>query len=64
MTIYEINKYILQQDEESKHIIIAEKIDETTARIVFHASRDKTTPMLTEQEGKKFIEEALNILFV
>lgn len=55
MIIYENDKYVVQQSEINKHILIIEKVNKTEGKIIMHASYDENAPFLTEEQGKAYV---------
>lgn len=62
MIVYENEEYAVSQSEINKHIMIIKKLPDDKGEMIFHCQRKKTEPMLTEEQGKKFLQDVLHLI--
>lgn len=62
MIVYENEEYAVSQSKTNKHIMIIKKLPDDKGEMIFHCQRKETEPMLTEEQGKKFLQDVLHLI--
>lgn len=62
MIVYENEEYAVSQSETNKHIMIIKKLPDDKGEMIFHCQRKETEPMLTQEQGKKFLQNILDLI--
>ena len=62
MIVYQNDKYAVSQSKTNKHIMIIKKLPDDKGEMIFHCQCKETEPMLTQDQGKKFLQDVLDLI--